>query len=90
MYIVHMQTSGYVGRLCSGQSRKQQQVRGERCLKISSIQIFEIQVSEYQVSKEESDRSERYSKRQEPKHNCLGFISQHFNKIYHCGVWTIL
>ena len=35
-------------------------------------------LSEYQISKEESDRSERYSKRQEPKHNCLGFISQHF------------
>ena len=43
-----------------------------------AFKYLKYKYQEYQISKEESDRNERYSKRQEPKHNCLGFISQHF------------
>ena len=41
-----------------------------------AFKYLKYKYQEYQISKEESDRNERYSKRQEPKHNCLGFISQ--------------
>ena len=87
MYIVHMQTliQGMLDDYVPGK------VENSNKLEVSDVSQFNaFKYLKYQISKEESDRSERYSNRQQPKHSCLGFTSQQLTKFttVKCGRYS--